>query len=173
MQKNRIAKNPPTTFHSRGRWERAHGSITPIRSRHLDIDKFGGYDRGERCALSTGKAMEARKRVFDLNALASGRNVDWTPWREGVAIHRLYGDGRVGASAALLRFEPNAIVPLHEHVGHEHIFVLSGAQEDAAGVYRAGTMAVNPPGSRHWVRAPEGCIVLVLWEQPIILVDGP
>jgi anti-sigma factor ChrR (cupin superfamily) len=117
--------------------------------------------------------LEALRRIFDLNALATGKDVEWTPWREGVAIHRLYGDGREGRSAALLRYEPNATVPLHEHVGNEHVFVLSGAQEDGAGVYPAGTMVVNPSGSRHRLRSREGCVVLVLWEQPVIFVDGP
>jgi len=33
-------------------------------------------------------------------------------------------------------------------------------------------MIVNPPGSRHSVRAPEGCLVLVLWEQPVRFLEG-
>lgn len=116
------------------------------------------------------RVVEAPKRVFDLSALAAG-DVEWTPWRQGVDICRLYGDERSGRSAALLRYAPNAEVPLHEHDGYEHIFVLAGAQEDAAGVYRAGTMVVNPPGSRHNVRSPEGCTVLILWERPVILAS--
>lgn len=111
-----------------------------------------------------------QKCVFDLKALAEG-NVDWTPWREGVDIFRLYGDGVSGPSAALLRYAPNAEVPLHEHAGVEHIFVLSGAQEDAAGLYPAGTMVVNPPGTRHRVRAPNGCTVLIVWEKPVTLLE--
>ena len=116
--------------------------------------------------------MEALKRVFDLAALASGNDVKWSPWREGVDIYRLYGDGVTGPSAALLRYAPNAEGPLHEHAGYEHVFVLSGVQQDARGVYGPGTMVVNPPGSRHCVRAPAGCTVLVVWERPVILVDS-
>ena len=37
-----------------------------------------------------------------------------------------------GRAAAMLRYAPNAEVPLHEHDGYEHIFVLEGAQEDGA-----------------------------------------
>jgi anti-sigma factor ChrR (cupin superfamily) len=44
--------------------------------------------------------------------------------------------------------------------------VLEGAQEDERGRYRAGTMVINPPGSRHRVASPEGCLVLVIWERP-------
>ena len=115
--------------------------------------------------------MDALKRVFDLKAFAAG-DVEWTPWRDGVDICRLYGDEPSGRSAALLRYAPNAEVPLHEHGGYEHIFVLAGAQEDASGVYRAGAMVVNPPGSRHKVRSPEGCTVLILWERPVVILPS-
>jgi anti-sigma factor ChrR (cupin superfamily) len=116
--------------------------------------------------------MDALKRVFDLKAFAAG-DVDWTPWRDGVDICHLYGDAQSGRSAALLRYAPNAEVPFHEHEGFEHVFVLAGAQEDALGVYPAGSMVVNPPGSRHRVRSPLGCTVLILWEHPVVLLDSP
>ncbi|MDP9150149.1 MAG: cupin domain-containing protein [Myxococcota bacterium] len=112
-----------------------------------------------------------RSLSFDLGALL-GRGIVWTPWRKGIDICRIYGDGRVGPAAAFLRYAPHAEVPLHEHDGHEHIFVLSGMQEDESGTYPAGTMIVNPPGSRHRVRSPEGCTVLVLWEQPIVFLES-
>jgi anti-sigma factor ChrR (cupin superfamily) len=107
-----------------------------------------------------------RSFAIDLGAVL-GDGVKWTPLHDGIEMHRLYGDGREGPSAAFVRYAPNAQLPLHEHDGYEHIFILSGFQEDDAGVYRAGTMVVNPPGSRHSVRAPEGCMALVLWERPV------
>jgi anti-sigma factor ChrR (cupin superfamily) len=108
----------------------------------------------------------------DLSAVASGAGVDWTPWREGIDIHRIYGTSVSGPSAALLRFAPQAMVPPHEHTGYEHVIVLAGSQEDSMGVYRAGTLVVNAPGTRHCVRAPQGCIVLVIWEQPVKLSEA-
>ena len=114
--------------------------------------------------------MEALKRVFDLCAIAAGAEVRWSYWREGVQICRLYGDGISGPAAALLRYAPNAEVPMHKHTGYEHVLVLSGTQQDAEGVYGTGTLVVNPPGSRHRVCAPGGCTVLVVWERPVILV---
>ncbi len=91
----------------------------------------------------------------------------WTPFRPGVEIHRLYGNGDAGPCAALLRYAPGATIPYHRHQGHEHIYVLHGSQADEAGTYAAGTLVVNPPGTGHAVRSPDGCVVLVIWERPV------
>jgi anti-sigma factor ChrR (cupin superfamily) len=109
--------------------------------------------------------------AVDLRALLGGAAA-WTQMYEGIEICRLYGDGRTGPSAALLRYAPNARLPAHEHAGYEHIFILSGSQTDEAGVYPAGPMVVNPPGSSHGVCAPDGCLVLVLWERPVVFLES-
>ena len=102
--------------------------------------------------------------------LAGGwRHLPFGPFRPGVAIHRLYGDG-TGPSAAIPRYAPGGVVPLHEHEGFEHVLDLDGSQEDERGRYPAGTLAVNPPGSRHSVRSPEGCVALLVWERPVRLL---
>ena len=61
-------------------------------------------------------------------------------------------------------------MPLHEHEGFEHVLVLEGSQEDERGRYPAGTLVLNPPGSRHSVRSPDGCVALLVWERPIRLL---
>lgn len=91
----------------------------------------------------------------------------WSPFRPGVEIHRLYGDGAAGPSAALLRYAPAASIPRHRHEGHEHIYILHGSQVDDAGTYVAGALVVHPPGSSHAVHSPDGCVVLVIWERPV------
>lgn len=103
-----------------------------------------------------------------LNIAALQDQLPWQPFREGVDIYRLYGDGK-GAAAALLRYQPGAKVPRHEHQGFEHIFVLSGSQTDQNGEHEAGTLVINPPSSNHSVMSISGCIVLVIWEKPIFI----
>lgn len=95
------------------------------------------------------------------------RDLAFVPFHPGIDIHRLYGDGLTGPAAALLRYAPGASVPLHEHPGHEHILMLDGSQEDEHGRYPAGTLVINLPGSRHHVRSPQGCVALLIWEQPV------
>jgi anti-sigma factor ChrR (cupin superfamily) len=95
--------------------------------------------------------------------------LSWQPFREGIEIYELYGNRQTGAAAALLRYQPGAAVPIHEHLGFEHIFVLSGSQSDQNGTYTAGTLLISPPQSQHHVNSTSGCIVLAIWEQPIAL----
>ena len=96
-------------------------------------------------------------------------NLPWQPFRDGVEIYRLYGDNKSGPAAALLRYEPGASVPRHEHTGFEHIYVLTGSQTDENGEHQAGPLIVNPPNSNHSVISQAGCIVLAIWEKPISL----
>jgi anti-sigma factor ChrR (cupin superfamily) len=91
----------------------------------------------------------------------------WQPFREGVEIARLYGDGVSGPSAALLRYAPGAQLPPHRHVDYEQIIVLSGSQRDEHGSYGVGTCLIHGPGTGHQVASDEGCIVLAIWNAPV------
>ena len=104
-----------------------------------------------------------------LNIALTQDELPWEPFRPGVDIYRLYGDGQGGAAAALLRYQPGASVQKHDHTGFEHIFVLSGSQTDQNGEHQAGTLVINPPSTNHSVISHAGCIVLAIWEKPVSL----
>jgi anti-sigma factor ChrR (cupin superfamily) len=91
----------------------------------------------------------------------------WEPFRAGVEISRIYGDGQSGPAAALLRYAPGAQIPAHEHTGFEHIVVLSGSQRDDRGTYGAGSCLIHANGTQHVVTSPDGCVVLALWYSPV------
>ncbi len=96
----------------------------------------------------------------------------WEPFRDGIDIHRLYGNHIHGeGGAALLRFRQAGEVPLHEHSGYEHLIVLAGAQRDQNGTIEAGTLVVNPPGSAHRVKSDAGCIVLAIYAKPVRFLE--
>jgi len=105
--------------------------------------------------------------IRNLMTVATSSQIPWEPFRDGVEIHRLYDRGENGPSAALLRYRPGARIPMHLHAGYEHILIIAGSQVDQRGSHVAGTLVINPPGSRHDVHSPEGCIVLAVWERPV------
>jgi len=108
-------------------------------------------------------------RVFpELLTRSSYDDLPWEPFREGVEIYPLYKND-MGSSAALLRYEAGAKVPHHAHTGYEHIFVLSGSQSDANGKYTKGSVVINSPDTSHQVFSEEGCVVLIVWERPVII----
>ncbi|MEM9091449.1 MAG: cupin domain-containing protein [Cyanobacteria bacterium P01_F01_bin.53] len=117
--------------------------------------------------------------LTDLFTLAKHpEKIPWQPFRPGVDIHMLYGDSPAGEahqrtqgpSAALLNYAPGATVPAHRHTGYEHIVVLSGSQSDHQGQHLAGSLIINPPGSRHDIVSEDGCIVLIIWERPVAML---
>ena len=67
---------------------------------------------------------------------------------------------------------PRRMVPLHEHIGYEHILVLSGSQRDQNGTATAGTLTINAPGTRHSVVSEAGCIVLAIYEKPVQILPA-
>lgn len=108
------------------------------------------------------------REVF--NIAARQEEIAWTPFRTGVDIYRLYGDGITGPTAALLRFREAAEIPMHVHEGYEHILVLAGRQRDEGGVLEPGTLRIHGPGTTHTVTGEAGCIVLAIYEKPVAFV---
>jgi anti-sigma factor ChrR (cupin superfamily) len=89
--------------------------------------------------------------------------------RDGVEIHILH-ETPDGARTAILRYRPGAEVPAHRHEGYEYIYVLEGEQTDERGSYGAGSFVINEPGMSHRVRSPSGCVVLIIWQRPVVFL---
>jgi anti-sigma factor ChrR (cupin superfamily) len=109
-----------------------------------------------------------RIELRDLFSIARWQEtIPWQPFKDGFEIHRLYGDGITGPTAALLRCRESGTLPLHQHLGYEHILLLTGSERDQNGVASTGTLTINPPGSSHRVASDEGSIVLAIWQAPV------
>jgi anti-sigma factor ChrR (cupin superfamily) len=104
-----------------------------------------------------------------LQAGTDYQSYPWQPFQQGVDIYRLYGDG-TGAGAALLRYQAGASVPQHRHTGFEHILVLEGTQSDRQATYGVGSLVINLPDTEHSVFSEFGCVVLVIWERPVVIL---
>ncbi|RFB79771.1 cupin domain-containing protein [Methylovirgula sp. 4M-Z18] len=98
------------------------------------------------------------------------RDLAFEPFRDGITAHWLLRGDRAGPSIAVLKYEPGAGVPRHLHVGLETIVILEGTQSDENGDYPAGSVVLNPVGTEHSVWTKEGCVVLIQWGLPVIIL---
>ena len=98
--------------------------------------------------------------------------MEWQKTRfPGCEIKTLLFDPESGLITALTRFAPGAVLPDHEHVKIEQTYVLEGRLVDQEGP-DAG-LAVGPgefvwreAGSRHVAVAPEGGLMLAMFQIP-------
>ncbi|RWN65310.1 MAG: allophanate hydrolase [Mesorhizobium sp.] len=106
-------------------------------------------------------------------ALTDGawRDLTFEHFREGISVHWLLKGGPAEPSVAILNYRPGAGVPRHRHVGLETIVVLEGMQSDGNGEYPAGSVVLNPAGTEHSVWTKDGCVVLIQWNLPVIILD--
>jgi len=107
----------------------------------------------------------------DLSPLAS-RFVDVhaMPWEDtrypGVKAKTLLVDRSSGLLTALLKMDPGAVLPDHEHVLIEQTFVIEGALVCGEGTCTAGNFVWRPAGSRHRAGTPNGALMLAMFQIP-------
>ncbi|MDP5291215.1 cupin domain-containing protein [Oceanimonas sp. CHS3-5] len=70
-----------------------------------------------------------------------------------------------GHVTSLVRFQPGAAFPEHEHPLGEEFWVLEGTFSDDNGDYGAGSYVRHPPGSRHRAFSRDGCVIFVKLNQ--------
>ena len=97
-------------------------------------------------------------------------NVAGLPWQEtpfpGIFKKVLLEDPATGLATLLMRMEPGARLPFHEHTRIEQTYVLEGSLQDEAGEVSAGNYVWRPAGSRHTAWAPRGALLLGIFLQP-------
>lgn len=85
-----------------------------------------------------------------------------TVWRKRV---HLVGPPESGQVTSLVRYDPGATFPMHDHPAGEEIFVLEGVFSDEHGDWPAGTYLLNPEGFRHAPFSRDGCVLFVKLRQ--------
>ena len=103
-------------------------------------------------------------------------SVGHLPWKPtptaGIDMKILLRDEQSGLLTALFRWQPGAVLPLHEHVEIEQTFVLEGSIVDEEGEVCAGDYVWRPRGNRHVARAPNGALVLSFFLKPNRFLEG-
>jgi anti-sigma factor ChrR (cupin superfamily) len=84
----------------------------------------------------------------------------WRPMAPGVRIKTLWHDRRTGRWSALLRVEPGAVYPPHDHDDDEECLVLEGELRFGDLVLKAGDFHLAHKGHRHpKASSPGGCLL--------------
>ena len=86
-------------------------------------------------------------------------DVDSLEWQqspfEGVSAKILLQDENGGVRTMLVKMEPGATIPDHEHTGLEQSYILEGSLEDHDGVCGPGQYVWRPAGNRHVATSPD------------------
>lgn len=104
-------------------------------------------------------------------------NQEWQPLIEkgihykGVSVQSLlYNKEKERSTTILLKFEPRATYPYHNHPAGEEIYILSGEAILENVVLKQGDYLYTPPGFKHSVTTKTGCtLLLVIPEEVEIL----
>lgn len=100
--------------------------------------------------------------VVAADSLAWTASPSGTVWRR--RLHRV-GAAESGQVTSVVRYEPGAEFPRHDHPEGEEILVLEGVFSDEHGDWPAGTYLLNPEGFRHAPFSRQGCLLFVKLRQ--------
>ena len=101
-------------------------------------------------------------------AFVDSRFLEWMPSPSGTVwrkrLHRV-GPIESGQVTTVVRYDPGASFPTHDHPEGEEILVLDGVFSDEHGDWHAGSYLLNPEGFRHAPFSRSGCLLFVKLRQ--------
>lgn len=102
------------------------------------------------------------------------KNLEWQPLIEkgihykGVYVKPLRPDEKVQRSSTiLLKFEPDASYPYHNHPAGEELFVMAGSAIVEGVTLEVGDYLYTPPDFKHGVTTKTGCILLLVVPEEV------
>jgi anti-sigma factor ChrR (cupin superfamily) len=104
--------------------------------------------------------------------LVKANEMPWVPIRyPGVYAKTLLVDKASGLLTVLLKMDPGAMLPDHEHVLLEQTYMLEGRLVDKDGPEAGlevgpGEFVYRPAGSRHSAWTPEGGLMIAVFQAP-------
>jgi len=106
--------------------------------------------------------------------LVKSSELKWKPLIEdgintnGIFIKVLrYDDASKRAPVILLKFEPGAKYPAHNHPAGEEVFVLEGEVRFGNKNLTAGDYLYTPPNGKHAVSSKNGCVMLLVIPEEV------
>ena len=107
-------------------------------------------------------ADPSQRAVMHAGTMAWQASPSRTVWRK--RLH-LVGSPEAGQVTSVVRYDPHASFPAHNHPHGEEILVLDGTFSDERGDWPAGTYLLSPEGFRHAPFSKPGCVLFVKLRQ--------
>ncbi|MHA7835647.1 MAG: cupin domain-containing protein [Algiphilus sp.] len=105
---------------------------------------------------------------LDRPVRADTQAMEWSPSPSGTVwrkrVHRA-GPEEAGQVTSVVRYDPEAAFPTHDHPDGEEILVLDGVFSDEHGHWPAGSYLLHPEGFRHTPFSQPGCLLFVKLRQ--------
>ena len=120
----------------------------------------------------SGKKENAGTAGALASRLVRVNEIPWQPIRyPGCYIKTLLLDKKAGLLTVLLKMDPGAELPDHEHVMLEQTYVIEGSLVDKEGpesglTCSQGEFVWRPAGSRHSAWTPEGGLMIAVFQIP-------
>jgi quercetin dioxygenase-like cupin family protein len=112
------------------------------------------------------------------NYIASTGNMEWRPLAEegidttGISVKILrFDEQQQRPPSILLKFEPGAKYPFHNHPGGEEIFVTKGSCLVNSTLLNAGDYLYTPPGFKHAVKTETGCEMIFIVPEEVEILE--
>lgn len=103
------------------------------------------------------------------NYIVRNGSIEWKPLKEqgvdttGIYVKSLRFDNqKMRSPSILLKFEPGAKYPYHNHPAGEEIYILSGSCIINFSTLNEGDYLYTPPGFKHSVKTETGCEMLLV-----------
>lgn len=107
-------------------------------------------------------ADPSQRAVMHAGTMAWQASPSRTVWRK--RLH-LVGSPEAGQVTSVVRYDPTASFPAHDHPHGEEILVLAGTFSDERGDWPTGTYLLSPEGFRHAPFSKPGCVLFVKLRQ--------
>ena len=110
--------------------------------------------------------------------VVQANDMDWEPIAyPGCSVKTLMVDRQTGLLTVLLKMEPGASLPDHEHMLTEQTYMIEGRLVDKEGPeagleVKPGEFVYRPAGSRHAAWTPEGGLMLAIFQVPNKFYDA-
>ncbi|MGF1860890.1 cupin domain-containing protein [Photobacterium profundum] len=92
--------------------------------------------------------------------------------RASAEVHWLFKPEEAnGSAAAVIRYFAGGDAPPHLHTGFELIYMLEGSMQTSTGEVSKNDLILLKPESIHKSSSKAGCLALIIWQQPVKMLN--